>query len=315
MGTTLPTPAPRRASRTRAVLWVPSWAQAQPARNPDSHAICFVRLPFRKWISDNAVPWCCTPREAGGGRNPSRRRHSATLFCLASHDVALQARKCTHDIRPLFFRHVELVQGLCQQLHHLVPICFGDVQSGVCGLHVASGVFAGSSGRYAKKIDNVLANADLGVRTEANEEASQLRIGSEAAKKIVTDSGERIVSPETLIQSLLPLRCLRWRGCVHRHHGRNTQQYEIKKWDQSFHFVLCPGVSFVGGFPPPVCTYGPARQTDVCQIPRRWRGRIGVTGALEGPTSGVVASIVLAGIVRPALAVLILFAPDSTSDF
>jgi len=39
-----------------------------------------------------------------------------------------------------------------------------------------------------------------------------------------------------------------------------------------------------------------------------------VTGALEGPTSGVVASIVLAGIVRPALAVLILFSPDSTSD-
>src|SRR5262245_46995726 len=45
------------------------------------------------------------------------------------------------------------------------------------------------------------------------------------------------------------------------------------------------------------------------------RGRVWVTGALEGPTCAVVASIVLAGIVRPALAVLILFSPDSTSDF
>jgi hypothetical protein len=120
-----------------------------------------------------------------------------------STSVLLQAPDRTQDFVFFLGRNVQFVERRDQQPDRRVPVLVGDAQTGMGGLHVASGIDARPAGRRAQLIDDQLANALDRVGAVADEELAELLIGGEPAKEIVGDCGECVVAAEPLVQCRL----------------------------------------------------------------------------------------------------------------
>ncbi len=122
---------------------------------------------------------------------------------LPPNDVTLEAGNRPEYVRLLLFGDFELIESANQVLDTFIPIRFADIEAGVCRLHVTAGVLARTSGGEAQEIDNMLANFDLRIGAQAGKESSQLRVGREMTNKIVSHGGQRVITTEPLIQTLL----------------------------------------------------------------------------------------------------------------
>src|SRR5579872_305518 len=177
-----------------------------------------------------------TPREIPrpAGENAGLRNDVFQLESrLPSDDLALQRSNGVHNILLLFGGDVEFVQSLAKVLDGDGPVFFGDAEAGVSRGHIAAGVFARTASSDAEEVNDVLADASLGVGAEADEKAALFRIGGQAGDEIVSDSGQGIVAAEALVERVL--RCgLLWRrgwkgeaderGCGHESQGERQPE-------------------------------------------------------------------------------------------
>ena len=84
-----------------------------------------------------------------------------------------------------------------------IPLRIGDVQTGVSGLHVLSGVDAGAAGGLAEEINNVGLHPHLGSVIKSGKELRQLRIGGQPADEIVGDGHQRVVAAQAGVKRRL----------------------------------------------------------------------------------------------------------------
>jgi hypothetical protein len=68
------------------------------------------------------------------------------------------------------------------------------------GFHVAAGIDARAAGRLANKVDQQLADADLAVGRQANEETLLLLVVRQPRNEFIGDGGDGVVAAEPLIQ-------------------------------------------------------------------------------------------------------------------
>src|SRR5439155_7653755 len=123
------------------------------------------------------------------------------------------------------FGNFVLIQGGDQMFRGGVPIILRDFQPRVSRLHFAAGVDARPTGGGAELIQDVLAQALLGVDAEAAEKPFEARVGCQSRNELVNHCGNRIVSAEPLVKRLLILGCaghrsihLRWRRLTDGHY-------------------------------------------------------------------------------------------------
>src|SRR5688572_18889219 len=83
-----------------------------------------------------------------------------------------------------------------------VPIGLADTHALVGRLHVPPDVDAGTAGRGAELIDQVLADLLERVLAMADEEPSELLVRGQTADEIVGHGGDGVIAAEALIQRL-----------------------------------------------------------------------------------------------------------------
>ena len=68
------------------------------------------------------------------------------------------------------------------------------------GLHASAEIVAGSTARFAKLVDHMLAQLTQRIRADADKKTAHLFIRGQPAKKIIRDRRDRIVTTEALVQ-------------------------------------------------------------------------------------------------------------------
>src|SRR5207244_13365065 len=106
----------------------------------------------------------------------------------------------------LFFGYLEFIQRGNKVFRGGVPIGIGNAKTVVRRLHVAAGVNTGATGRSAKLVQYVLANALLRILAMADKELFKALISDQPANEIINHGGQRIVSADPLVKRFFTLR-------------------------------------------------------------------------------------------------------------
>ena len=115
-------------------------------------------------------------------------------------DVLFQGQEQGRQFLLFFLGYFELVENLAEDFQRPVPIGFGDAGTGVRGFHVAAGIDARAAARLANKVDQQLADAELAVGGEADEETLLLLVVRQPRNEFIGDGGNGVVAAEPLIQ-------------------------------------------------------------------------------------------------------------------